>query len=90
MIPTSVFAVTALLGSAFAGPLQTTTPTGDFKKTMLAGHNWYRGEHGAAAVTWDAAAAKNAQAWVNKCNYGHQVKEFPHLSPISSANMPQV
>lgn len=47
----------------------------DFRKEMLAAHNWYRGQHSAAPLAWDDNLAGNAHAWAAKCseNPRHQV-----------------
>ena len=48
----------------------------DFKKEMLAAHNWYRGQHSAAPLKWDDGLAKNALNWAKRCseNPRHQVR----------------
>ncbi|OAA44091.1 CAP domain protein [Beauveria brongniartii RCEF 3172] len=40
----------------------------DFKSQMLAAHNWYRGQHSAAALKWDDNLASKSLAWASKCS----------------------
>jgi hypothetical protein len=60
-----------------------------FQSDMLAATNFYRSEHGVAAVTWNATSAQYALNWSSKCVFKHSVciyllsslsvHLFPHL-----------
>jgi uncharacterized protein YkwD len=56
---------------------QSTSPsyTSDqtFQNDMLAATNFYRSEHGAAALTWNDTSATYAASWSSKCNFVHSV-----------------
>lgn len=75
MAVTSFTALTAAVVAsvAAASPIKARDPMDDFQNVMINGHNWYRGEHAATALTWDDDAASNAAAWVNNCVFEHQV-----------------
>lgn len=75
-----LIASASLIGAALATPVarDDIVPTADFKTEMLNGHNWYRSQHAAKALTWDAQAAKIAQAKTDKCVYGHDVCPFAY------------
>lgn len=45
--------------------------TGSGPDAVLAAHNAYRARHGAAALTWSAPLAANAQGWADTCNFEH-------------------
>lgn len=42
-----------------------------FRQYILAGHNFFRGQHGAPALTWNADRAVIAQDWANNCVFKH-------------------
>lgn len=56
-------------------PVLATTPSTSADNseidTYLKAHNDFRGQHGAAALTWDATLASKAQEWANKCVFQH-------------------
>jgi uncharacterized protein YkwD len=61
--------------SAPPAPTSTSyTSDQDFQNDMLAATNFYRSEHGVAAVTWNATSAKYAVDWSSKCNFAHSVR----------------
>ncbi|KAG5931578.1 hypothetical protein E4U59_000200 [Claviceps monticola] len=66
----SIFsAITTLLAVASASPIDRATK--DFKTEMLASHNYFRSQHSADPLTWDAALAQSSQTWANTCNFSH-------------------
>ena len=50
---------------------------------MLSAHNFYRTEHNASALAWNATSATYAQNWANGCEFHHTVR-LP-LLPIPGA-----
>lgn len=45
--------------------------TPQFRKEFLRAHNKYRREHGVANLKWDPNLERSAQAYANKCIWGH-------------------
>ena len=70
--------VLALAAASVASPVPELEPRKfeNFKKQMLDAQNWYRGQHGAAPLTWNDNLARNAKDWASKCstNPRHQVR----------------
>lgn len=62
------------------------TPSGDFRQQMLDSHNYYRSQHDAGDLTWNDDAARNAQNWVNQCNFNHQVRSITREPNQSTSN----
>lgn len=74
--------VTTVAVTVSAPPIPTSTSyTSDqgFQNEMLAATNFYRSEHGVAAVTWNTTSAKYALDWSSNCNFKHSVhlRSFP-------------
>ncbi|KAG5944940.1 hypothetical protein E4U59_006579 [Claviceps monticola] len=66
----SIFsAITTLL--AVTSALPTARVTKDFQSEMLASHNYFRSQHSADPLTWDAALAQLSQTWANTCIFAH-------------------
>jgi len=58
--------------TAPATPTSTSyTSDSAFQSDMLSATNFYRNEHGVAALTWNATSAKYAANWSSKCNFEH-------------------
>lgn len=59
--PPSLLPAAPYAGGATAGSLQ----------DVLNLHNTLRARHGAPALAWDASIAASAQAWADRCVFGH-------------------
>jgi len=71
---TALASVSTIVVTQSAPPAPTSTSyTSDqgFQNDILAATNFYRSEHGVAAVTWNATSAKYAVNWSSKCNFAH-------------------
>jgi uncharacterized protein YkwD len=42
-----------------------------FRQYILSAHNFYRGQHGTPALTWNSARAVISQDWANNCVFKH-------------------
>jgi len=68
---TSTIVITAT-GSGAAMPTSTSYSSDtDFEHDMLTAHNFYRGEHNASALTWNATSATYATSWAGNCEFKH-------------------
>lgn len=66
---TTIITVTA---PPAATPTSTTyTSDSDFKSSMLAAHNFYRGEHNASDLSWNDTSAEFAANWAKPCVFKH-------------------
>jgi Cysteine-rich secretory protein family len=86
---TALASVSTAIVTQTAAPMPTSTSyTSDqgFQNDMLAATNFYRSEHGVAALTWNTTSAKYALNWSSKCNFAHSVSllSFPHTPRPSS------
>ncbi|KAF9526369.1 CAP domain-containing protein [Crepidotus variabilis] len=76
---TKVSASTAVASSKTTPPAAKATPASngtcngspDDIQLYLDSHNSYRRLHGANDLAWNASLASNAQAWTDRCYYGH-------------------
>jgi uncharacterized protein YkwD len=74
---TALASVSTIVVTQSAPPAPTSTSyTSDqgFQNDILAATNFYRSEHGVAAVTWNTTSAKYAVNWSSKCNFAHSVR----------------
>jgi hypothetical protein len=49
------------------------TSDADFKKSMIAAHNFFRKQHSASTVTWNNDRATSSHNWSKKCQFAHSV-----------------
>lgn len=95
----NIVSTITLTGSAAVPTVTSTTFIDDktFKNDMLVAHNFYRAQHGAAALVWNDTSAKYAADWAKGCVFEHSVsctshslsltlKEYP--TSISHATLP--
>lgn len=45
----------------------------EFADHLLNYHNWYREQHSASALTWNASIAATAEQWTSLCTFRHSV-----------------
>jgi hypothetical protein len=79
----SVSTITVSATAPVAQPTSTSyTSDSSFQNDMLSATNFYRSEHGVAALTWNATSAKYALNWSSNCNFEHSVCFSSYLSPL--------
>ncbi|KAH6671087.1 CAP domain-containing protein [Halenospora varia] len=69
----NIVSTITLTGSAAVPTVTSTTFIDDktFKNDMLVAHNFYRAQHGAAALVWNDTSAKYAADWAKGCVFEH-------------------
>ena len=65
--PTEAQAKGASVSSALSS-----VDTTSFAQSMLASHNKWRAQYGAAALSWDSSLAQKAGAWADTCQWFHE------------------
>jgi len=70
VVSTITETATAASNSAAAASTQYTSSSA-FETAMLNGHNFYRAEHNASALTWNTTSASYASTWSQKCAFKH-------------------
>ncbi|KAG8415394.1 hypothetical protein J3458_009244 [Metarhizium acridum] len=68
----SVLPTLAAAGMGMAAPTELEQgQDANFKREMLAAHNFFRGQHSADPLSWNPDLAKKAQDWADTCNWAH-------------------
>lgn len=47
-----------------------------FADQLLSYHNWFRNQHSADALTWNASMAATAEQWASNCAFKHSVSNL--------------
>ncbi|TAQ83946.1 hypothetical protein B7494_g7732 [Chlorociboria aeruginascens] len=68
----SVTVLSTLVSTPSAIPTSPSyTSDTSFESSMLEGHNFYRSEHNASALSWNTTSADYAANWASACNFEH-------------------
>ncbi|TVY86734.1 Repressed by EFG1 protein, partial [Lachnellula willkommii] len=70
-LATAVSTVTLTQSAAPTATSTSFTSDDTFEKDMLDAHNFYRGEHNASALSWNASSASVGEKWSSACNFVH-------------------